>query len=308
MTITAVLISSCSGAISNKELKPGVNDFKLEEKPQTAELNKTAGDFAIKKFLPASNDANSSDTAHTYVNSIDTILLQSGGPQIDWDKKIIKTANVTLELNNYNDYNGNIHSRLKAYGAYVSAEQQSESDEKIGNEITIKVPVDKFDDLMNSLPGDGIKVLEKGISTEDVTGEVVDTKARIEAQKQVRAKYLELLKQAKSMDEILEVQNEINAIQEDIESSTGRIDYLVHSAAYSTINLHYYQYLNGVTAKDVEPTFVSKMVNALKKGGSIITELILLCVSVWPFFVVLFILLFLFKKLRQKKMAVLKAE
>ncbi len=98
---------------------------------------------------------------------------------------------------------------MKSFGAYIAQEQQSETDEQISSDITIKVPVDKFDDLMNSLSGVDVKLLEKNVSTEDVTGEVVDTKSRIEAKQQARLRYLELLKQAKNMNEILQVQNEI---------------------------------------------------------------------------------------------------
>jgi hypothetical protein len=52
---------------------------------------------------------------------------------------------------------------------------------------------------------------------------VVDTRSRMEAKKQMRDRYLELLKQARNMKEILEVQQVINSIQEDIESGSGRV-------------------------------------------------------------------------------------
>jgi len=241
------------------------------------------------------------DTTSIVQPSNDSVL-QSGGPgNIDWDKKIIKTAHVTLELKDYNAYNSGIHARLKGYGAYVAQEQQSETDAQIANEITIKVPVDRFDDLMNTLGGDGIKVLEKNISTEDVTGEVVDTKSRIEAKKQVRARYLELLKQAKNMEELLQVQNEVNAIQEDIESATGRVNYLVHSSSYSTINLKYYQYLNGLTSKDVEPGFFSKLNEAFQNGASVITNLVLFFISIWPLVIAAVIMVVYVRQLKLKK-------
>jgi hypothetical protein len=45
------------------------------------------------------------------------------------------------------------------------------------------------------------------------------------------------------MKEILQVQQEINSIQEQMESASGRINYLSHQSAYSTIHLQYFQYL-----------------------------------------------------------------
>jgi hypothetical protein len=287
----AVIALSCGNKM--QEVRTTSDDITLAKPEET----KPAASFNEKNnALKSTVERNEILTADTVAsqNDTDKIVLQSGGP--DWDKKIIKTANVILELKDYNAYNTVIHLKLKSFGAYVAQEQQSENDEQISNNISIKVPVDKFDEMMNSLSGDDVKVLEKNISTEDVTGEVVDTKARIEAKQQARARYLELLKQAKNMNDILQVQNEINSIQEEIESASGRVNYLVHASAYSTINVRYYQYLNGLTSKDVEPNFYSRLNEAFKTGASVIINLILFVISVWPLAVAAIVLIIYFKR------------
>ncbi|MBP9214903.1 MAG: DUF4349 domain-containing protein, partial [Chitinophagaceae bacterium] len=88
---------------------------------------------------------------------------------IDWDKKIIKTAQVALELKDYNAFNKSIHQTVKKFGAYVASEEQTQNNYSLENTITIKVPVEQFEDLMNTLGGDGIKVIERKINSEDVT-------------------------------------------------------------------------------------------------------------------------------------------
>jgi hypothetical protein len=206
---------------------------------------------------------------------------------IDWDKKIIKTANVTMELKDYNNYNKNIHNSIKRFGAYIAGEEQTQSSSTIENNITIKVPVEQFEDLMNSFSGDGIKVLEKKITTEDVTAEVVDTKGRVEAKKEVRQQYLALLKQAKTMKDILEVQNEINTITEELESASGRVKYLTHQAAYSTIHLKYFQYLNADSKPDEESGFFSKIKEAFISGATGIGSFIIGLIGVWPLLILI---------------------
>lgn len=206
----------------------------------------------------------------------------------DWEKKIIKTANVSLELKDFNAYNKNIHQNLKAYSAYIAQEEQTQTDGIMQNVVTIKVPVDRFDDLMNTFSGEGIKVMERKITTEDVTGDVIDTKGRIETKKQVRQQYMELLKQAKNMKDILEVQSEINGITEQVEAAGGRVQYLVHQAAYSTINLKYFQYTNGSKTVDEEPSFFSKLKEAFKSGGYAIANLALLLANIWPIVLIAF--------------------
>jgi hypothetical protein len=239
---------------------------------------------------------NSSDSAVSPVTS-PGIILQSGKPvpENDWDKKIIKTANVRLEVKDYKSFNSTIHNTTKRYGAYIASEQQSEQDNKIENSISIKVPVNQFEDLINSLPADGVKVIEKRISSEEVTGDIIDTKARVEARKQVRERYLELLKRAKTMKEILEVQQEVNAVQEDIESGNGKVQYLNHQSAYSTINLTYFQYLSIPIDPNTDPGFILKLKEAFKDGSAIVTGLLLILVTFWPLLLVGLIVWFFVK-------------
>ena len=288
----AVIALSC-GNDKMQGLHTPSNDVTLAKPAETKPAGLVNEKNKLSKNLSDENEIATADTT-TIENDTDKNVLQSGSP--DWDKKIIKTANVTLELKDFNRYNNNIHAKLKGFGAYIAQEQQSENDEQISNNISIKVPVDKFDDLMNALSGDDVKVLEKNVSTEDVTGEVVDTKARIEAKQQARVKYLELLKQAKNMNDILQVQDEINSIQEEIESATGRVNYLIHASAYSTINLRYYQYLNGLTSKDVEPNFYSRLNEAFKTGASVIINLVLFVISIWPLAIAAIVLIIYFKR------------
>src|SRR5207342_440587 len=99
------------------------------------------------------------------------------------------------------------------------------------------------------------RIIERKISSADVTGEVVDTRARIEAKKRVRDRYLDLLNQAKNMEEILHVQNEVNDVQEQIEAASGRVSYLTHAAAMSTIRITYFQVIGQEIQNDKNPGF-----------------------------------------------------
>jgi len=84
----------------------------------------------------------------------------------------------------------------------------------------------------------------------------------------MRLKYLEFLKQSKNMEEVLQVQNEINSIQEEIESTAGRVEFLSHQSFYSTINLTFYQPINGYKPVDGPPAFFTRVVPLLKQAQS----------------------------------------
>lgn len=219
----------------------------------------------------------------------------------DWDKKIIKTATINLEVKEYNKYNTSLREKVKNFGGYIAQEEQSQSDYKIENIVTVKVPVEQFDNAVTLLTSNVEKLNEKKISSQDVTAEFVDTKSRLEAKRQVRERYIGLLKQAKNMEEILNVQSEINSIQEDMEAAAGRIQYLGHSASYSTINLTYFEVLNSSAKTDDNPSFGTKFINAFKTGGSGVMDLLVGLVTIWPLFLLAFAGFVIYRRMRTAK-------
>ena len=187
-------------------------------------------------------------------------------PNPDWDKKIIKNATLNFEVKDYKNFYSTFREKIRNLGGYVAQEDQTQSEYKIENTLVIKVPVDQFDNALTLLTTNVEKINERKISSQDVTSEFVDIKSRIESKKQVRQRYIDLLKQAKNMEEILNVQSEIDEMQEEIESASGRIQYLGHSSSFSTINLTYYQVLNSSAKENSNPSFGQDLAIAFKTG------------------------------------------
>ena len=189
-----------------------------------------------------------------------------------------------------------MHKTVKQFGGYIAQEEQNTSDFKLETTVTLKIPVDQFDNLMNGLSGTDAKVIERKITSEDVTGEVVDVKSRLEAKKQMRLKYLDFLKQSKNMEEALQVQSEINGIQEEIEAAAGRVDYLNHQSAFSTIQLTFYQPLEGFNPQTENPSFLTRTTDAFKAGAKWFADVFVGLISIWPLILVICTVVFIFKR------------
>ena len=56
-------------------------------------------------------------------------------PKLDWDKKIIKTAALTLEVKDYKTFDHQLRGTIKQFGGYISQEEQNESAYKIENTL-----------------------------------------------------------------------------------------------------------------------------------------------------------------------------
>jgi len=234
---------------------------------------------------------------------------QAGAPasaqNIDWDKKIIKNATLVIEAKSQKSFNDFVHDQVKRTGGYVAEEEQNKSDYKIENIATIKVPVDQFDDLVRSLTSTKDEnIVTQKVTSQDVTGEVIDTRSRTEAKRQIRLRYLDLLKQAKNMEDILKVQGEINNIQEEIEAGAGRVNYLTHAAAYSTVQLTFYEILNPSAEVNKAPGFGTRVLNALGNGMDWLGELLVVLLTLWPLWLVAAALVWGFRRWKKTRPAI----
>jgi hypothetical protein len=199
-------------------------------------------------------------------------------------RQIIKTANLDIECKDFNAFGAQMHALVQKNGGWIASEEETKSDYQQQNVVCIKVPVAQFDALLNSCATAGGKVQSRKITSEDVTNAIVDTKGRLQAKQQIRARYMELLKQAKTMEEILQVQNEINSITEELESTAYNLEHMQAQAAYSTVYLTYFQVLE---TGSYSPNFVSRLWDAVKEGGSAMLEFMIGLVALWPLWLLL---------------------
>ena len=124
----------------------------------------------------------------------------------------------------------------------------------------------------------------KRINSKDVTEEFVDIQSRLNTKKEVRDKYVELLRnKAKTVEEVLKAEEAIRHLQEEIEAREGRLRYLSNQTSLSTINLNLYQKVEyQKVEKPYEFTFFKKLKKGFVNGWEIVVGFILLMVNFWP--------------------------
>lgn len=199
----------------------------------------------------------------------------------DWDRRIIRTAQLKLEVKDLKQYYNPMRDRIRAAGGYIAGEELVENDFERQVRLSIRVPADQFDAALEALSIQTEKTLERRITSQDVSEELVDTKARLQTKEQVRNRYKELLSQSRSLDDILKMENEINQIQEQIERGAGRIQFLQHAAAYSTIEVVLVQKL-GEAPVAIEPGRRNALLEAISTGWNFMRDLLLAVISIWP--------------------------
>lgn len=218
--------------------------------------------------------------------------------QMHQNLKIIKSASAKYKVADVKEATAKIKQMANSYDAYISDLRYQNTLYQIENRFTIKVPQAHFDTMMDSIGSIAEFVEFENITTKDVTEEYVDVQTRLNTKKEVKARYEEILrKKAKTIDEILATEEKLRLIQEEIEAAEGKLKFLSSKVAYSTIQIELYETVAYVEEPvSYSKTFVDKSKNGFANGWSAIEAIVLVAINIWPLFLVLGIVLFVFRK------------
>ena len=158
---------------------------------------------------------------------------------VDLGNRIVRTANVDLEVGK-GRLNATINQATdvvrQAKGIYVGSSTSVPSGEPASGQVTFRVPVDAFEPVLRELKGLGTYRGEKS-STEDVTNQYVDLNSQLAAWRAQERVYLRLLDRARSVTDVIAVQNQLQQVQSNIERLQGQLNYLEDQSSFSTIVL-----------------------------------------------------------------------
>lgn len=225
-------------------------------------------------------------------------------------KKIIKDGRLGLQVTDLSTAKKQIDSLVKVLGGYYANENLRNSDQESGYQLTIRIPVVNFEKFLYSAENGSGKVIYKEIEARDVTEEFVDIESRLNSKRNSLARYNEILKRANTVKDIIEIAESIRVLQEEIESSEGRLRYLNDCVNYSTLNLVISTEKDFTYKPQKRDNFWEKFKESVVEGWFGLVDFILGIFSMWPFWLVVTGLFFLirrgikkFRKKRQEKKA-----
>jgi len=130
------------------------------------------------------------------------------------ERMIVRTVDMMIVVNDTDVTLTAIHALVKTYDGYISGSHRWISDDQPRANITLRVPAESLDEVLDHLHGMAIRVENENISGEDVTEEYIKA------------------------EDVLAIYREITDIRGQIESLKGRTQYLERSAALATIHVN----------------------------------------------------------------------
>lgn len=151
-------------------------------------------------------------------------------------RKITHNLSLTLEVAAINDSVARISKEVQQLGGYVVESQQNGSDNHSSAHLTLKIPADKLNGLRDSLSTWG-KILDQHMLANDITNQYYDSQVRLQTLETEEKRYLEILNQAKTVEDVLKVENALGNIRQQIEQLKGQLKLWNNMVDYSTVNL-----------------------------------------------------------------------
>ncbi|QIY90409.1 DUF4349 domain-containing protein [Chryseobacterium gallinarum] len=215
-------------------------------------------------------------------------------------RKVIKNGEMRIQVSDIKKAQNQVNDILKKNNAYIQKEdfQNTDMDENLN--LVIRVPYKSFDILINSF-SDGVgSVLSKNISSNDVTEEYTDISIKLANKKIYLEKYLDMLKRASTTKDMLEIQEKIRGLEDEIDVAEGRLRFIDDRVNYSTLNLSLYRekVRSSATSKI---GFGSRFIDSFTEGWNSFVSFFLGVISLWPFFLIIPFMVFLWRKWKLRK-------
>jgi hypothetical protein len=221
--------------------------------------------------------------------------------QADIDRKIVKTGYMTLEVNDITEAIAGITRVAKELEGYVVSSDQSGDKDITYGRIAIRVPSDRFDEALDRLRKLAVKVPNESTSSQDVTEEYTDLQAQLRNLEATEAQYLELLKKAEKVEDMLAVQRELSNVRGQIEQIKGRIHYLERTSdmALIEVNLQKTQPIDGTGWSALET--LKSAIRGLAAFGKALANIFIWLAIFSPVWIIILVVVLYFTRWRKKK-------
>lgn len=167
-----------------------------------------------------------------------TMEKTAGQTAAQVDQKIIKTGSLDLAVGSVNETAAQLRALASGKGGYVQDASVNERADgtKFGS-FTLRIPSKEFESIITEAKKLATLVKSETTAGQDVTEQYTDLQAQLRNARAQETEYLNILKKATSVQDILNVQQYLGSIRGTIESLQGRLQYLENVTSYATLSI-----------------------------------------------------------------------
>ena len=193
----------------------------------------------------------------------------------EYGLKIIREARIEMQTENYSEDMAALEELVTSMGGFITSREEwgSEQSAETGENprtlsLTLRIPSDQLDAFVEQAKQVGI-VTASSISETDVTDQYTDTDRRLQAYQKQYDRVLEMMDQATTVEELIQIESELSRLEMEIESCQGTLNYWDARVNYSTVYIYVDEVRRAISAN---PSLGERMRTALANSWDDFTQ------------------------------------
>jgi hypothetical protein len=202
-------------------------------------------------------------------------------------QRIIRDGRMGLRVEDLEQSRMWVDSLVGIHHGYYANERYFDSGQESSLHFSIRVPAAGFDGLILDLEGGPGQLLYKEVYARDVTEQFIDLESRLASKEAYLERYRELLAGAGNVKEVLEIEDRIRVLEEELDSTRGRLRYLRDRVGYATLELTISKEKAFRFVPEGQARFAERLKQALHRGWTGTIAVLLFLLSIWPAWILL---------------------
>ena len=257
---------------------------------------------------PMAEDMSYAETTPAYgsLNSGDNTATQTPA-----DRKWVVTMDITAETEDLDVLLEALNSEIAALGGYVEGQNIYNGSAYASRRyrsasLTVRIPAAHADQFADNMAGIA-NVVRSNKNLADITLTYVSTESRVKALQTEEARLLELMAQAETMSDLLEIESRLTDVRYELESYTSRLRVYDNQVDFATIylNLEEVQEYTPVAERTVWQRITEGFADSLNGLWEDLTDLLVWLIVSLPYLLiwalVITAVVLLVRKLRRRK-------
>lgn len=208
-------------------------------------------------------------------------------------RKWIITVNMSAETEDLDALMEALNGKISGLGGYVE-DQDSYNGSMYSSRryrsasLTVRIPAERVDEFTEEMSGIA-NVVSTNLSREDITLSYVATESRVKALQTEEARLLELMEQAETMADLLEIESRLTDVRYELENRASQLRLYDNQVDYATIYLSIDEVQEYTPIE--EPTVWERIsggfVSSIKGVGNGLLDLLVWVLAKSPYLVIL---------------------
>jgi len=202
-------------------------------------------------------------------------------------EKLVYTCNLEMETLNYEQSIRRIRENIEKYEGFVESENEydnaydwyysdySKTSGTMHMSLTVRIPTKYYNDFLSGIEGED-KVVSKNSYVDNISRQYYDTSARIEALKIQQERLLEMMEQAKEIEDMIIIESRLSEVQYQLNSAKTSLASMDADVAFSTITINVQEVME--YTRNMEPvkknTFSDRLKNTLSETWEFFWEML----------------------------------